>query len=413
MSINVYIQKLKIMKYVVAFLVFILLAATQALRVNAEQSNTYVVSQDGSGDFVTIQEGVNAAVSGDTLIIFPGIYEESVEIFNKTINLVGWDRDTCIIKYDSSRYDKAPLIFAAGRVENLTICGYDGKTGRFAYTFPTVSGGIDDTADEIALWQSNFSGYAVHIDSNYLYGKNVYMKNCKIISDNNFCMGIGGRGESYVTLEQCELISYGMGGCIYYHNTKEEITKGNSYFTMDNCVLENYKSPYVFSIHSMGTCNPTYFTFRGTKVMAVAYEDKNVYNLTNMNLMFDVDMTEILENEGMLYADGYYTSSGSKLVNHLDAQESCEYMEQLDNASGIEELPAFREGITYISVAGGGAENNNWYNMPQTLSRKRQVIDIYNNNFLPSDGWCGLNSMYLTPESAGNTLIEMNYPIIN
>ena len=45
----------------------------------AKEGNVYIVAQDGTGDFLTIQEGVDAVNSGDTLIICPGVYEENVQ----------------------------------------------------------------------------------------------------------------------------------------------------------------------------------------------------------------------------------------------------------------------------------------------------------------------------------------------
>ena len=56
----------------------------------------YIISQDGSGDFLTIQEGVNAAVDGDILIIYPGIYNENVEIRNKELTVMGRSREVWI-----------------------------------------------------------------------------------------------------------------------------------------------------------------------------------------------------------------------------------------------------------------------------------------------------------------------------
>ena len=57
------------------------------------EGNIYKVKQDASGDFETIQEGVSNVESGDTLLIYPGIYEENVEIIDKTVNLIGVSRD--------------------------------------------------------------------------------------------------------------------------------------------------------------------------------------------------------------------------------------------------------------------------------------------------------------------------------
>ncbi len=51
------------------------------------QSQTITVKQDGTGDYITIQEGVNASVDGDTVLVYPGVYYENVEYNSKNIIL--------------------------------------------------------------------------------------------------------------------------------------------------------------------------------------------------------------------------------------------------------------------------------------------------------------------------------------
>lgn len=45
------------------------------------------VKQDGTGDFTMIQQAVNTAFDGDTVLVFPGIYHENVNLTNKGIYL--------------------------------------------------------------------------------------------------------------------------------------------------------------------------------------------------------------------------------------------------------------------------------------------------------------------------------------
>ena len=45
------------------------------------------VKQDGTGNYETIQEGVDASVNGDTVLVYPGIYSESIYFNNKRITL--------------------------------------------------------------------------------------------------------------------------------------------------------------------------------------------------------------------------------------------------------------------------------------------------------------------------------------
>lgn len=135
----------------------------------AKEGNVYIVAQDGTGDFLTIQEGVDAVNSGDTLIICPGIYEENVEIMAKTVNLLGVDRDSCILQYDTVNYGKVPLTVAAGQISNITIGGYkNADKGMYLSVLAMQEEAFDEDSQEL-LRQSAYSGYAVHVDQNYLY----------------------------------------------------------------------------------------------------------------------------------------------------------------------------------------------------------------------------------------------------
>ena len=73
--------------------------------------------------------------------------------------------------------------------------------------------------------------------------------------------------------------------------------------------------------------------------------------------------------------------------------------------------PQLEEGITYIKMTDTSAKNMKWENEPQVKNRTRHVIAIVNaDKEADQNGWCGLSNIYLTEESYGNTLMEMNYP---
>jgi len=281
--------------------------------------NEYMIAQDGSGDFLTIQEGVDAAQDGDTLFIQEGVYNEEIIIKNKEVNLVGIDKNLCIIQYDAVSYRHVPLTIAAGKVENLTLHG-------------TNSGAAAEnpTAEEIAqinaelvtdTWerQKNYKGYAVHIDQNFLYERQLSFKNCRIVSDNSHCVGIGTRGSSAITFEACDLISTGEGSCIYLHDPTTSEVCGLVDFRMTDCKLVSYVSPYVMNMQSL-------------------MPEENLIALTFRNV------TVYSKNAKRVNPDG----------------------------------------------------------------RKSRYIEVYNASGDFGEGWCGLNGYYLTAESTGNTLDEMN-----
>lgn len=376
------------------------------------EGEVYEVVQDGSGDFTTIQEGVNAAKSGDTLLIYPGVYDENVEIYNKTVNLLGTDKEQCVLQYDSTKYNTAPLTFGAGKVSNMTIYGYrpkDAEEIEYAETSTRIFN--NDSEETIEVWQSKFPGYAVHIDQDYSFGNDIFFENCRIVSNNNQCVGIGSRGENNIAFEQCELYSNGTGGCIYFHNTPDVNFAGESQLVLKDCTLKNYKCPYVIAMHSFGTQNPVYLTFQNVEVSTVAYERKGVYSSSNMNTFLEVDILKDLSDLSILQENGLYSSLETEMVAEYNEKESFRYITHTRNLLNIsDELPMLVEGISYMQMIETDKEYVEAEKKEEVKSRKRYVIDIYNNNQMIGDGWCGLDSIYLTPKSNGNTLVEMNYP---
>lgn len=280
----------------------------------------YIIAQDGSGDFTTIQEGVNNAQDGDVLIIREGIYNEAVLLMNKDISLIGTDKDRCILKYDTNSYRHSPLTIAAGTVENLTICGVDTGMERICLTDEEIAKINEELVGDSWERQKNYKGYAVHIDQNFLYGRKLKFKNCHIFSENSHCVGIGTRGNSLISFENCDFLSTGEGSCIYMHDPTTPEVSGVSEFKLICCKLTSSLSPYVMNFQSL-------------------MPEENLIALTFQNVEINSPNAEAREAD--------------------------------------------------------------------TVSR---YIAVYNKSNLMPSGWCGLNGYYLTNESYGNTLAEMNMP---
>jgi nitrous oxidase accessory protein len=112
-------------------LLFLLVLADLKFVESARASRTWTVDDDGSADFHTIQEAVNAASDGDTVLVHSGTYYEHVYV-NKTILLIGENPFDTIINAQASLpylgYLYAVLVEADNvTVSNLTVCNSMGS----------------------------------------------------------------------------------------------------------------------------------------------------------------------------------------------------------------------------------------------------------------------------------------------
>ncbi|MEZ5199025.1 MAG: FlgD immunoglobulin-like domain containing protein [Bacteroidales bacterium] len=129
------------------------------------------VKQDGSGDFTTIQAGINAASpnSGDTVLVWPGIYYEHIYFNGKHITLTGlyvsnqdpWFIHNTII--DGS--NNVNCVMMSGGSDTMVINGFTIRNGS-----STTGGGIYTNQATVAIKNCI-------IENNYaLAGGGVYLK---------------------------------------------------------------------------------------------------------------------------------------------------------------------------------------------------------------------------------------------
>lgn len=381
---------------------------------NTLEKRQYKIAQDGTGDFRTIQEGVDNASDGDTLVVYPGIYTEAVQVMGKEVHIIGLSKDLCIIQYDAASYRKSPLTVGAGRIANLTIYGMDSGVGQPVLTQEEIAAINAEIVGDSWERQKNYKGYAVHVDQNFLYGRRVTFENCRVISENNHCAGIGTRGDSTVSFENCEFISLGGGSCIFLHDPTSVDVSGKAALVMKGCQMTSYLCPYVMTFQSLlPEYNQLELTFQNTRVSAVEFADDGSYVAMDVNSSFDVETLSMLEETGALYAAGL-SSSAPKLVHKMTNEEISIYMEAMEKtveAGSVPQalMPQLAEGITRIGYheTEETKETKEQKRLAPSLL-KHHVIAIYNRSNLAGNGWCGLDNAVLTADSYGNTLVEMN-----
>lgn len=229
---------------------------------------TTIVDINGSGNYTSIQDAIDAAEEDDTIVIMPGVYEENVStwetingsIFGKRVHLVGMDKTTTIIKNQSRNYSTPPLEFSNGSIRNMTIY---------------AEGGDEQT--------ESTSCYAMHMETHSLYGKDAYFENCIFKSNVNYPIGIGLRGGgASLVFKDCDFIGKGSGaGCIWFHDADASAYRGECNITFDSCNMICDGNNYPIRINAMHDDNTTYITFKRNIVWDKTNQTSNIYNTWN------------------------------------------------------------------------------------------------------------------------------------
>ena len=150
-----------------------------------------VVAQDGSGDCATICAALETAADATQekwidILVRPGIYTERITTRN-WVNLVGEDRDTCVIRYDAGTVDGRPqhTVSATSNatIRNLTILGIRVKycihsdgPGRYILTLDNCVIRREKAPDDPGIYVKAY-GIGLHGD------QHVVMKDCLIEAD--------------------------------------------------------------------------------------------------------------------------------------------------------------------------------------------------------------------------------------
>ena len=220
-----------------------------------KHKNVVIVDKQ-NGDYNTINAAVQAN-NGETIIVMPGDYYENVRAWvNKPINIVGVDKNKCILRHGCGQYANPPLEIAAGYVKNMTI--YADSTN------PVVE--PDDNKPK---------SYAVHVESDYSANRELTFENCILKSNWAPAIGIGLRPNFKLTLRNCDLYANyeqvwvgSLGklaslGALFFHPSAGYSSE-NQNLILDNCrlysindiVLCDYDigiSPYKATITAINT----------------------------------------------------------------------------------------------------------------------------------------------------------------
>ena len=208
-------------------------------------SNTVIVDKNGGFDYTTIQEAIDGTNDGDTILIMPSVYEEQIKMWGKNRNLVGLDKEKCIIVSKSRLYNNEPLQANIGCISNLTlIAGY----GLTPIDKDTVS-----------------TSYALHVEYANATSFELVIENCNIISNVAPAIGLGVRYNQKVTIKNCYLetkakemyssvySNYFNCGAIFCHNDASGSNLGTGgYISIENCELKGVSTAITLQSQNNG-----------------------------------------------------------------------------------------------------------------------------------------------------------------
>lgn len=204
------------------------------------EARVVVVDANGNGDYTTIADAVARTTDGDTIMVYPGTYEESVHAFGKERHIVGICKDTCILTNGTGNYATPPLEMNIGSIENMTIIA-----DNYAPTTPDPSENHNNAAYGIHIEYANTDPYTIRIS------------NCKIVSKWSAGIGLGLRYNQTVIIDNCELISecvriwsewsniwVEMGG-LFFHNDAASNIGGTGKLRVKDTILRGEKAALV------------------------------------------------------------------------------------------------------------------------------------------------------------------------
>jgi hypothetical protein len=128
----------------VAAIAFVLISFTS-------YATIITVNQDGSGNFTTIQAGINAAAAGDTVLVWPGTYFENIEYNSKSITVA-----SLYLTTQDESYKFITIIDGANNGSCVQISNCTGVTLLCGFTLQHGAGDIIyNTGGGINIWYSN------------------------------------------------------------------------------------------------------------------------------------------------------------------------------------------------------------------------------------------------------------------
>nr|WP_315202107.1 pectinesterase family protein [uncultured Flavobacterium sp.] len=230
-------KKIIVLKYIFLCLIVSQSLFAQTTKFKKNEYN-FVVAQDGSGDYKTVQEAFDAVpkLKPERTVIFvkKGTYKEviTLEADKNNVTLIGEDADKVILTFDNYSSKINPVTNKGYGTSNSASCFIIG-TEFYAknITFENSSGpvgqalAINIQGDKAVFKNCRFLGFQ---DTMYGADGRQYFKDCYIEGSTDFIFG-----SSTAFFDNCKLHTKG-GSAITAASTKEHISFG---YVFSNCKI--------------------------------------------------------------------------------------------------------------------------------------------------------------------------------
>ena len=178
------------------------------------------VSPNGTGDYTSIQSAYNASSAGDTILVSPGDYNESISVYRPLTFLgAGFDRT------------KTTNFYFQNGSTGSSLIGFDLENSGYAVQ-------LHENADSIQIrrcrLKTTYGGYDALYRNSGGSGPHTLIEDCILINTNN-------NGDTYVSYGDTTTIR----NCIFAHmnggyTSGQAITGNPDYLEITNCVFLSY-----------------------------------------------------------------------------------------------------------------------------------------------------------------------------
>ena len=337
----------KIQSFIVCFLLIVVYFTTVNINFkpisNVDGATIYVPS-----DYISIQEAINAANEGDTVYVYSWTYNENI-VINKTINLIGENRETTVIfsasghtiRIEANWVNITGFTISGGNIGiymsqssncNISNCKVtDVMPVDYTGAIHLVSSSNYNTFTNCNVSNTDANGIYIESSSNY----NI-ITNCNVSGNDN--TGIRINGGKNITIASCNVLSNGEHGIrlstapncnIFNTNVSSNnyhgifIDTNSNRNLISNCkVLNNSKAGIVFwgtDFNQIEHCNISSNTLSGIEAFSSAVS--NI--IINSNILSNKDGVRsiafcdvIFTNSTIMYSSSYdiYLDEGSQVT---------------------------------------------------------------------------------------------------